>query len=72
MNNPDLYKAHINLPVALETPGGWRPLFNEMEKASKDNFEICVKKQNNFSKWLHESDLKSDEFVIRGPFVIYA
>ena len=69
MHSQALYDAHLQLPAALESPRDFRPLYEDLKSAEKDQVEIHIKKQGRMSNWLDSIELKADEFEIRGPFV---
>jgi len=68
MNNRNVYLAHLKLPDAVNS-GNFHSLCMNLGQLNSDSITICVKKQENMSKWLHECDKNEDEFEIKGPYV---
>ena len=68
LSNTTIYRQHVKLPEALKDRSVFSPISPTISDFTKNYVEICVKKQNGFSKWLHEVASDVDEFDIRGPF----
>jgi hypothetical protein len=69
LHNQALYNAHLKLASAFDSPSTFRPLYEDMLSAERDNIELHIKKQGRLSVWLHGLNPENDEFEIRGPFV---
>jgi len=59
------YLAHLQL---LDS-GDFKPICKNLEGLNSNSIYICVRKQENMSKWLHECNINEDDFEITGPYV---